>query len=199
MKMKLFLGAFMGTLLLFSFQNCAKQGFTDSSATAVNIVKPDSQNPNLEGDLVGAYKIYQSLDGGFIDPNIALNMTTNHLLHIYLPNEEIIKQLNTSSVSNFYLAKDNVQYMSCEIDPARLEQLYNIIAHSKVCHITPPPDVITCMGMRAPDISISGINNYTQLSKVTCGRGTVLCDGDDEVFRDILKSLVDSPPEGCLN
>jgi hypothetical protein len=87
---------------------------------------------------------------------------------------------------------------SCALDDSRLHSLIEILSSGQVCEPERVLGAIYCQALGAADIKLEDPNSdSTLLRPVVCHYGQYLCDGQDENFRSLLQSIVQTPPSGC--
>ena len=175
MKIRMGILLFGGFSLMVSFQNCAK-----NPSTAI-VHDPAST------ELVASTKDYSQIDYA---PNQFLGD----------PNPAIVPVLHMDLATGLMKLNDPGQAQkSCQIDPERLMQIDEILAQGKICKPKPlPPGQVSCDAISPDDVRLmsegaSSIN----LQQLLCNYGVYLCDGQDEIFRNILSDLVAHPPAAC--
>ena len=170
---KLGIAVLTGLICILSYQNCAQQ----------KLQRPGGGDDG--GDVI--ISSTENVSKVTYDPQLEMAPpTVAPLLKVDLQSGEASVRASDGSVK------------TCAIDNARLSEINSILANGKICKPAPAPaDTAVCMAIGIADVKLEAGAEQEMLRPVVCNSGQYLCDGQDPIFRQLLESLVSSPPIGC--
>lgn len=177
--MRVLIVLFLLGLVTIPFQNCSKTGQSSSSSPWTNV--PEKRSDTVVGLAQNFNKISyrpmrETFNLGFgLDPDLELNLDSG--------------QLNISN---------GAAKISCVLETRRLQSLRDLIAQSKICQPAPlPSGGVSCLAASLPDIELSNGTTTVELSPLICNSGTYLCDGNDDILRNEIQSLLSEMSQAC--
>ena len=172
------LGILTVTSLLVLFQNCAQVG----PSASVDLPKGNSSEK-----VIGDASQFNSI---IFDEQLEMPAQYQQQK---VGAERLVIDLQSGNMS---LGENTATPKSCGVDNQRLNELRSIVQSASICEPIKTEDAV-CMAIGMADIQLSNKEKTVELRPVICSNGTYLCDGLDQVFRDILKDLRANPPAGC--
>jgi hypothetical protein len=87
---------------------------------------------------------------------------------------------------------------SCALDVSREQKLRGLLSVGRVCKVRPPEGAAVCMAISLADIRLANSNDSILLRPIgSCFNGIFLCDGDDQILREILADIIKNKPSAC--
>lgn len=189
-KIRIALFLFLVTGLAVSFQNCGQSGMATDASTG------NTGNTGNIGVGNAATKYERVVAHAATYSKIVYDKgLESRSAQVDSGDSRVEIDLNSGQLR---LSGGGAAIHGCAIEATRLATLKEFWKTAKICEPAPlPPETISCMAISLADLELSDGGASVLMRPLLCNFGRFFCDGEDAVFRAMLKDLRDNPPSGC--